>query len=59
MSTNDTGPIEAINCLYTDLLMLQEGVWEPCEHSVEASIRMLEVVAKSISVELNDNREES
>ena len=59
MSTEGIGPVEAMNCLYTDLLMLHEGEWEPCEHSVEASIGMLEIVAEILDIDLQDNREES
>ena len=50
---------EKLNCLYLDFLMLKDGDWIPDEHSVNASISMLESVAIDLNITLEDTRNEN
>lgn len=48
---------EALNAIYEDSLMLLEGEWEPDHSSTEAHIAMIQVIADSLGLELNDTRD--
>ena len=48
---------EYLSCVYTDILMLKEGVWVPDSHTCDASIGMLENVANKLEINLFDTRE--
>jgi hypothetical protein len=59
MSANREITIEvALNCLYTDFLMLDEGVWTPDHHSITDSISMVERIAEILDIGLQDTRED-
>lgn len=49
--------VQAMNNLYTDLLMLEDGSWEPDPSSVDASIESLETIAKYSGIQLEDKRD--
>jgi len=53
----DVGSIQLfLDSLYTDLLMLQDGSWMPDQHSINASLQVLEGLAKELDLECKDNR---
>lgn len=45
-----------LNHIYTDMLMLKEGNWQPDEESCDYTIDTIEELAKEIGVELKDTR---
>lgn len=45
-----------LNLIYTDMLMLQEGVWVPDDDSVKSSVDTIERIANTLGVELKDIR---
>lgn len=49
--------IEAeLNCIYTDLLMLEEGVWVPDEDSINDTLNNVRTIALNLGIELRDTR---
>ena len=49
---------QALNCIYTDLRMLQDGEnWASDKHAVEASIYMVERIGEILDIGLQDTRE--
>jgi hypothetical protein len=50
---------KALDHIYTDLLMLEEGTWVPDRHSINSSIDELTVIAEHLGTELRDTREVS
>jgi hypothetical protein len=48
---------EAFSALYTDLLMLQDGDWEPDFQSVDASLDILANIADYFDIPMVDNRD--
>ena len=47
-----------LNSIYTDLLMLRDGDWQPDEDSCEASINTVKELASELRYELTDIRDE-
>lgn len=59
MNTEERNRVSrALSCLYTDLLMLQDGSWIPDDDSINASLSMIEGVSEALSIELHDNRDD-
>lgn len=54
---DNTDANDLINHVYTDLLMLQDGTWQPDEKSVEDSINTVEKLAEELKLNLKDTRE--
>jgi len=48
----------ALNCVYTDFLMLRDGDWDPDEDTINASIGMIERIAEILDIGLEDTRED-
>ena len=48
----------ALNCIYTDFLMLRDDEWIPDKHSTNDSILMVERIAEILNIGLKDNRTE-
>lgn len=47
-----------LNCIYTDILMLQDGSWEPDDDSIECSMEMIQGIASELLLGLEDTRDE-
>tara|TARA_R110000803_G_scaffold52425_3_gene107960 strand:+ start:2040 stop:2300 length:261 start_codon:yes stop_codon:yes gene_type:complete len=47
-----------LNCIYTDLLMLEDGSWVPDEDSINDTLDNVRTIANNLGVELKDTREE-
>ena len=47
-----------LDSIYTDLLMLRDGDWQPDEDSCEASINIIKELAKELKIKLKDLRED-
>ena len=45
-----------LNHVYTDLLMLEEGVWIPDADSINATLNNVRTIAKNLGLELRDTR---
>lgn len=45
-----------LNHIYTDILMLKEGSWQPDESSCEDSIEVIEQIASELDIEITDTR---
>lgn len=48
---------ELLSGVYTDILMLQDGTWQPDEHSCQATIEAIEKIANELNLELKDTRD--
>jgi len=44
--------------LYTDMLMLKDGSWQPDKHTCDASIDAIETIALKLNLTVSDNRDE-
>ncbi len=49
---------DALDKLYTDFLLLQEGAWEPDRDSIEALIMQLDIIAITQNHSLEDTRDD-
>lgn len=58
MSKPDYKAIEdSLSCIYTDMMLLKEDIWQPDEHSVQDTIEQIEFVASELDLTIIDNRE--
>ncbi len=60
VSSEEVDVETALNCIYTDFQMLNDGDWEPgvgCS-SIQDSIGMVERIAEILNVGLTDTRKE-
>lgn len=48
---------DKLNSLYTDLLMLRDGDWEPDREGADASILTIQDIADTLGITLQDTRE--
>jgi len=48
-----------LDAIYTDLLMLQDGSWEPDESSIEASINTVDTIGNILGIRIKDMRDEN
>lgn len=46
-----------LSMVYTDMLMLKDGSWEPDGSSINATLGNLEVIAALLGVTVEDNRD--
>lgn len=49
---------KCLSLIYTDMLMLKDGEWIPDEHSAEATIDNIEILAQELKIPLKDLRDE-
>ena len=49
---------ELLSMVYTDLLLLKTGTWQPDDDSCNACISNIEEIASEVDVELIDLRED-
>ncbi len=47
---------ELLSGIYTDILMLQDGTWQPDDDSCNATIDAIESIASILNVEITDTR---
>ena len=47
-----------LSALYTDILMLADGSWQPDKKSISATIDTIETLALELNLTITDNREE-
>lgn len=45
-----------LNHIYTDMLMLRDGEWQPDTDSCESSIEVIEQIATELNIEITDTR---
>lgn len=47
---------DLLSYLYTDLLMLKDGSWDPDEESIDASINTLNIISELLKIKPKDLR---
>jgi hypothetical protein len=50
---------ELLDHIYTDILMFRDNEWEPDYMSCQATIAIVEDLAKELNIEVQDLREET